>query len=558
MQRCKVLLISPAFPINTFWNIKATSKVAGARHSAIPLGLITVAAMLPAEWECRLIDRNVSELEEADLDWADMVMTGGMNVQRFDCLQVIERAHRRRKPVVVGGPDASSEPEVYAGADFVIVGEAETIIGDFIAAWEAGRRRGTFIAEKFKADVTSTPVPRFDLLHHGDYLYYAVQFSRGCPFNCEFCDIIELYGRVPRVKTAAQFLAELEVLYLAGYRGHLDFVDDNFIGNKKAVKAMLPALIGWQKEHGYPFWFSTEATINLADDDALLALMRAANFGIVFVGIESPDTATLVSMQKKQNTRRNLADSVQKIYAAGMIAIAGFIVGFDTEQANVSSQMIQCVDETSIPICMAGLLVALPNTQLSRRLEREGRLFPFDWLESVARDQGGDQCTIGLNFHTLRPRRDVLADYKRIIDAIYTPSAYFARARRVVEQLGQWPPHPTPFSAPAAALNQEWQLLGLGKAEWTGLARLLIAAARANPLIFFHVVKALVWTLRTRPQSLHATATFAAFYLHLGPFSRVVSASAKRQIDRIEDGRWTPPLSTPETSEGARTAIRAA
>jgi len=392
-------------------------------------------------------------------------------------------------------------------------------------------RRAQFVAPKFKADVTKTPVPRFDLLHRSDYLYFAVQFSRGCPFNCEFCDIIELYGRRPRVKTPSQLLEELEALYRSGYRGQLDFVDDNFIGNKKAVKAMLPALIAWQKDRGYPFWFSTEASINLAEDDELLPLMRAANFAIVFVGIESPDTGTLISMQKKQNTRRKLTDSVHKIYAAGIFAIAGFIVGFDSESSTVAHQMIQCVEDTSIPICMVGLLVALPNTQLSKRLEREGRLFPFDWLESEMRDRGGDQCTLGLNFHTLRPRRAVLADYKQVIDAIYGASAYFGRCRHVVRQLCQWPPH-------AAVLSNiaEWRFMGLAKSEWLGLLRLLRAAARVHPMIFLHVASALIWSLRKHPQALYAMATFAAFYVHLGPFARGVSAAAARQIEALDSG----------------------
>lgn len=538
MHCCNVLLVSPEFPRNTFWNIKVTSEIAGARHAAIPLGLITVAAMLPPEWSCRLIDLNVSELSQADLDWADMVMTGGMNVQRISCLQIVERAQRQGKPVVVGGPDASSQPEVYGHADFVVVGEAEDVIHDFVTAWRGGVRRAKFVAPKFKVDVTKTPVPRFDLLRRTDYLYFAVQFSRGCPFTCEFCDIIELYGRNPRVKAVPQFLGELEALYRSGYRGQLDFVDDNFIGNKKAVKAMLPALIAWQKDHAYPFWFSTEASINLADDEGLLTLMRAANFAIVFVGIESPDTSTLVSMQKKQNTRRSLAESVHKIYAAGILAIAGFIVGFDSEASSIAQQMVQCVEDTSIPICMVGLLVALPNTQLSRRLEREGRLFPFDWLEGALRERGGDQCTLGLNFHTLRPRKAVLADYKRVIDAVYDESAYFSRARHVVQQLGQWPPHATTSDS---AHIPEWRWLGLGKMEWLGLIRLLKAAARVNPRTFFHIAAALIWSFRKRPHALYAMATFAAFYVHLGPFARSISATAAQQIEALDCGRWRAP-----------------
>jgi radical SAM superfamily enzyme YgiQ (UPF0313 family) len=267
----------------------------------------------------------------------------------------------RGKPVVVGGPDVTGSPEVYAAADFIVAGEAEEIINDFIAAWESGQRRGRFTAEKFKIDVTKTPIPRFDLIRREDYLYWGVQFARGCPFTCEFCDIIELYGRAPRVKTAAQMLAELDVLYRSGYRGHLDFVDDNFIGNKRAVKAFLPHLIAWQEAHHYPFELSTEASINLADDDELLDMMRRANFFMVFVGIESPDTDTLVSMQKKQNTRRKLADSIHKIYRAGFQVMAGFILGFDTEKGAVADAMIGCIEETAIPACMVGLLYALPQ-----------------------------------------------------------------------------------------------------------------------------------------------------------------------------------------------------
>jgi radical SAM superfamily enzyme YgiQ (UPF0313 family) len=269
-------LIAPCFSGQSFWNFRATCEVYGARFPAAPLGLITVAALLPSSWQCRLVNRNTENLLESDLDWADLVMTGGMLPQQPDTLRVIELAHARRKPVVVGGPDVTSSPEAYRAADFQVLGEAEGVIDSFIRAWTSGVRQGVFEAEKFKIDVTKTPIPRFDLLKRGQYTFYGVQFARGCPFTCEFCDIIELYGRVPRVKTVEQMLAELEALYRIGYRGHLDFVDDNFIGNKKAVKAFLPHLIAWQQERGYPFEFSTEASINIADDDALLALRRAS------------------------------------------------------------------------------------------------------------------------------------------------------------------------------------------------------------------------------------------------------------------------------------------
>jgi radical SAM superfamily enzyme YgiQ (UPF0313 family) len=259
-----------------------------------------------------------------------------------------------------------------------------------------------------------------------------VQFSRGCPFNCEFCDIIELYGRMPRAKTNEQMLAELDTLYRLGHRGHVDFVDDNLIGNKKALKRFLPALSAWQKQRFYPFQFSTEASMNLPDDAELLRMLPEANFFLVFVGIESPDTATLISMQKKQNTRRSLADSVHRIYQAGMVVIAGFIVGFDTEDLSVADTMADCIEATSIPVAMVGLLTALPNTQLTRRLEKEGRLLPLATNK-------GDQCSAGLNFITLRPRRDVLADFRAILQNVYDPAAYFERVRTLGRMLDRPP-----------------------------------------------------------------------------------------------------------------------
>jgi hypothetical protein len=497
--------------------------------------------MLPAHWTCRLVDRNVSELTDADLDWADLVMTGGMNVQRLDCLAVIERAQGRGKPVVVGGTDVTSEPEVYDRADFSVIGEAEPVMDRLVAAWNEGQRRGTFTAEKFKADVTTTPVPRFDLLRRVDYLHYSVQFSRGCPFTCEFCDIIELFGRVPRVKTIDQFLGELDALFDAGYRGHLDIVDDNFIGNKKAVKVLLPALIQWQRKRHYPFWFTTEASINLADDDGLLALMRRANFGGVFVGIESPDPDTLVAMRKKQNTRRIIADSVHRIQDAGMFVMGGFIVGFDSERGSISAGMIACIEDAAIPVCMAGLLVALPNTQLYRRLEREGRLYPWSWLIATAAAQGsGDQCTLGLNFETLRPRRDVLMDYKRVIDVLYAPRAYFARVKQVAGRLGHWPSY---GMAPQTA--DRWTFLGVSNTDWMTMLRLLRGALRTGPLTFLHVLLVLAWAARTDARRLSTVGMLAAFYLHLGPFARTVSAETSGQIAAIDSGEWQPPMLAP-------------
>jgi radical SAM superfamily enzyme YgiQ (UPF0313 family) len=374
-----VLLVFPRFNPNSFCSLQPACDAWRARCPAPPLGLMTLAVLLPPTWNLRLVNRNAEELRPSDLGWADLVMTGGMLTQRVDTLALIDLCRARGTPVVVGGPDATSSPEAYPNADFLVLGEAEGVIDRFVEAWSAGAKGGRFEAKKFDIDVTKSPIPRFDLIDPKHYLYIGVQFSRGCPFNCEFCDIIELFGRVPRAKSNDQMLAELDALYRMGYRGHVDFSDDNLIGNKKALKRFLPVLRDWQRERGYPFRFSTEASINLADDAQLLQMMSNANFFLVFVGIESPDAATLVSAQKKQNTRRDLAESVHKLYAAGMFVTAGFIVGFDTETGNVADEMVACIEATSIPVCTVGLLTALPHTQLTRRLEREGRLLPDQW-----------------------------------------------------------------------------------------------------------------------------------------------------------------------------------
>ena len=534
----KVLLISPRFAGRTFLSLEAVCEVYGGRAMTAPLGLITVAAMLPPSWECRLVNRNTEDLTDADIDWADLVMIGGMMPQRPDILDLIDIVHARGKPVVVGGPDVTSSPEAYEAADFRVLGEAESIIGDFIRAWEAGDRGGRFEAERFTADVTTTPVPRFDLLKRKQYTYFGVQFSRGCPFTCEFCDIIELYGRVPRFKTPSQMLAELDTLYRMGYRGQLDFVDDNFIGNKKAVKAFLPHLIEWQKAHGYPFSLSTEASINLADDDVLLGLMREANFGIIFVGIESPETDTLVSMQKKQNTRRVMADNIHKLYGAGILVIAGFILGFDTEKDGVADSMIDCIEATSIPMCTLGLLFALPRTQLTRRLAKERRLFSVSYLQRRSAETGvGDQCVSGLNFETKRPRRDVLVDYRHVLDRIYSPDAFFGRVQNVATMLRRPALDRSNDRDPPLKL-----IFGVPRRDLVMLWRIVWRLAVRQPHALWPFLKLFRWCIANFPGALPAVGTFTAFYLHVGPFSRFVMKNIDRQIAEIDAGQWKAPI----------------
>jgi radical SAM superfamily enzyme YgiQ (UPF0313 family) len=488
--------------------------------------MITLAALLPADWNIRLVNRNTEELTDADLDWADMVMTGGMLSQQFDALQMIDMCRSRKLPVAVGGPDVTSSPHLYAAADFSVLGEAEDIIDDFVAAWQRGDRSGVFEAERFQVDVTRTPIPRFDLLKFNQYLYIGVQFSRGCPFTCEFCDIIELYGRKPRAKTADQMLAELDTLYKLGYRGHLDFVDDNLIGNKKAVKAFLPQLIAWQKAHNFPFVLTTEASLNIADDPQLLQMMRDANFFGFFVGIESPDPATLVQMSKKQNVKHEIYESVHKIYAAGMILFPGFIVGFDSEKAGVVDAIMECVEESDLPMAMFGLLYALPGTQLTRRLEKEGRLHPEVGVDTDRKQ--GDFALSGLNFDTMRPRVDILRDFADILTRQYEPRAYFARLRRAVIPMQR-------IKLPA------WIAVRDSLREIDRFFKLMWEVTVHRPDMRKHVWKLLLECFVRNPNAVRNIMVMVVFYLYLAPLSRFWIAETNRQIKAIETGTWQPP-----------------
>ena len=526
-RSCNVLLLYPRFAADTFWNFKPTCELFGARCPAAPLGLITVAALLPTSWSLRLVDRNAEELTPQDLEWADLVMTGGMLPQQIDTLDVIDLCHAHAKPVAVGGPAVTSTPHIYEAADFRVLGEAEGVIDAFVAAWESGRREGLFEAEKFTVDVTRSPIPLFSLLNFDNYLHIGVQFSRGCPFTCEFCDIIELYGRVPRAKTNSQMLAELDELYRLGYRGHVDFVDDNLIGNKKAVRTFMPELKAWLEKNDYPFEFTTEASVNLADDHDFLRAMSEANFVGVFVGIESPNSDTLVAMKKKQNTRRSLVELIHKIYAAGMFVTAGFIVGFDNEKGSIADAMIEFIEEAAIPVCMVGLLYALPNTQLTRRLEKEGRLHPPP-PERRSRSGSADQCTQGLNFDTVRPRQEIHLDYKRILERIYEPEAYAGRLERLAGLLDN--SHRRRRTLASDSRH------GFGASEM--LARIVANLPEPRD-VFWPAFKQCV---SINPQSARWLVALFSLYLHLGPFSRYVISKIEEKNDEPETGQIDPQL----------------
>jgi len=434
----RILLLYPLFP-KSFWSFDKALELIGRKVSLPPLGMITVAAILPQTWEFRLVDRNVRSETEEDWAWADLVIISGMIVQKPDMLHLIRAAKQRGKLVAAGGPYVTSVPEAAqaAGVDFLVLDEGEITLPLLVAALERGETSGTFSAWGEKPDVSHTPVPRYDLLDLDAYLEMSVQFSRGCPFQCEFCDIIVLYGRKPRTKTPKQLLSELQTLYDLGWRRSVFVVDDNFIGNKRNVKLMLRELGPWMAEHKFPFRLATEASVDLAQDQELLDLMIAANFTSVFLGIETPDTDSLAFTQKLQNTRSSLVESVQTINAAGLSVMAGFILGFDGEQPGAGKRIIDFVEATAIPKAMFGMLQALPNTALWKRLQQEGRL-----LEEVG-ETYGHQMTL-TNFIPTRPPAELAREYVSCFWELYEPRRYLARVHRHFMAMKP-APHKTPF-----------------------------------------------------------------------------------------------------------------
>lgn len=423
----RALLIYPKFP-PSFWSFEKALELVDRKVLLPPLGLITVAAILPQEWEFKLVDRNIRDVTEAEWEWADIVILSAMIVQKEDFLDQIRAAKARGKRVAVGGPYATSLPHESetAGADYLILDEGEITLPMFIDAIERGDTQGVFRATE-KPDVTATPIPRFDLLEFSAYESMSIQFSRGCPFQCEFCDIIILYGRKPRTKSPEQLVAELERLYELNWRGPVFMVDDNFIGNKRNVKLLLKTLKDWQAEHQYPFSFTTEASVDLADDAELLNLMLESNFTSVFLGIETPDEESLSFTKKFQNTRNALSDSVETIARSGLRIMAGFIIGFDGEKKGAGDRIVRFVEQTAIPTPMLGLLQALPNTALWHRLEKEGRL--------LGNSSTGNQMNL-MNFIPTRPAQDIAQEYVDALCDLYEPKRYIDRAYRHCLMMG--------------------------------------------------------------------------------------------------------------------------
>ncbi len=513
----KCLLIQSEFSSYSYWNYTDVCKIAGAKYPAAPLGLITVAALLPQDWDFKLIDTNVEVLKADHFIWADIVCLGGMLPQQKSMLEIIDKAHDFNCKVAVGGPDPTSQPELYSSADYLVLGEGEVTIPMFLKDLKKGSLRGRYKSEEM-ADMSKAVVPRYDLVKFKEYLQVGIQYSRGCPFNCEFCDIIELYGRKARTKTPEQVVTELQTLYDLGYRGHVDFVDDNFIGNKKNVKTVLPVIKQWAISNKYPFFFSTESSINLADDEKLMQMMYDVDFRFVFVGIESPNDEILKSAQKKQNVNKEITTSVQKIYSYGMIVNGGFIVGFDDESQNTASEMINCIQDAGICMAMVGKMYALPQTQLTRRLEVEGRLFETN---SKIRDTDTelDQMTSGLNFKTLRPRLDVLNDYVKIIKKIYDPKSYYDRIIYTginLNPANKFKPNFAKILKSAKAFSKVCAAAGFNR--------------RTGLLYWKTIFTILVKNIR----AIEAAVNLAAMYIHFEKQSEFIVGLTNREIEDLE------------------------
>lgn len=413
----KILLAYPRYP-ESFWSFKHALRFVSKKAAHPPLGLLTVAAMLPRSWEKRLIDMNVRKIKDADLQWADYVFISAMAIQRDSARELIARCKSLGVKTVAGGPLFTMEYEDFAEVDHLVLDEAEVTLPRFLADLEEGTEKHIYTANE-RPDIGNTPVPLWELINLNDYVTMSIQYSRGCPYDCEFCDITSLYGRKPRLKNVQQFIRELDSLYQYGWRGSVFIVDDNFIGNKIIIKQeILPAMIEWMDKHRHPFVFITETSINLADDKELMDLMRRAGFTHVFIGIETPSEDSLKECNKFNNVNRDLLASVKSIQNHGMEVSAGFIVGFDSDPPSIFERQINFIQQSGIVTAMVGLLNAPRGTRLFERLKNEKRLL---------QEFSGDNTDFSLNFIPKMNPQKLIEGYKQIVSTIYSPACYYER-----------------------------------------------------------------------------------------------------------------------------------
>ncbi len=499
-NKMKVLLIYPEYP-DTFWSYKYAIAFINKKAVYPPLGLITVAAMLPAEWEKKVQDLNVEKLDDDQLRWADYIFLSAMAVQRESAKEVIERCQQLGVKVVAGGPLFTTEGEAFGEVDCLVLDEAEVTLPLFLEDLQKGTLKKVYSSAE-KPALTETPVPAWDLINMDHYVGMSIQYSRGCPFDCEFCDITFLLGRKPRLKNRDQFLRELDALYHSGWRGKVFIVDDNFIGNKAVLKKeILPALIDWMKRYKYPFTFLTEASINLADDDELLEMMKKAGFIEVFVGIETPDEGSLKECNKYHNVHRNLVDSVKKIHNHGMQVSGGFIVGFDSDPPSIFDAQINFIQQSGVITAMVGMLNAVKGSKLYERLQRENRLLP---------NTSDSNTDFTLNFVPKMNYSELINGYKKIVTTIYDPVFF---NRRVLEFFGEFKPLRRRLDADELSIRY---LKGLFKASF------YLGILEAGRLSYWSL---LLKTLIKHPWFLPKAVTFSAYGFH---FRKVFALYAER------------------------------
>jgi len=413
-----ILLVYPESPV-TFWSFKHALNFIGKKANVPPLGILTVAAMLPDEWNLKLVDMNVRRLKDRDISWADYVFISAMNIQKQSTREVVDRCKNLGVKTVGGGPLFVGDFEEFDDVDHLLLHEGEVCIPKFLEDLKAGTPKHKYDWERFPS-LTETPIPRWDLAEPKKYAMLSLQYSRGCPFNCEFCNVVSLFGHSPRTKTCDQIIAELDSIYKLGWRGGIFFVDDNFIGNKSKLKnEVLPKIIEWVRERDYPFTFFTEVSINIADDDELLKLMSDAGFNNIFVGIETVDEDSLAECNKMQNKNRDLIGNVKRIQSYGMQVSGGFILGFDNDKPSTFSGMVSFIQSSGIVTAMVGVLTALKGTKLFDRMDKEGRLLGGASSES----------NMDINFAPKMPLKDLMDGYKRVVQSIYSPKNYYKRVK---------------------------------------------------------------------------------------------------------------------------------
>lgn len=542
-----ILMIYPKFPEETFWNSFRSAKAfMNCRGIMPPLGLLTVASYLPQDFQVRLVDRNVSEESDADWTWAHVVFLSAMLAQRVDYEKCVDKARMHGKPIAAGGPLTHAMPEkLLAHADWICFAEAESIMDELVADLRADRRAKQYQGGN-ATNMEAVKLPRFDLVSNlGDYTVMPIQFSRGCPFQCEFCDIIEIYGRVPRTKAPAQILAELDALKNLGFEGYVFLVDDNFIGNKKRAKAMLKELSAWNRDNDHPFGFFTEASINLADDRALLEAMSEAGLLRVFIGIETPDPKLLKTTLKTQNIPGNPLEKLRRVREHGIHISAGFIVGFDGENRGVFEAQRSFIQASGIGVAMPGLLQAIPGTQLYRRLEKEGRLLSDACVSLVSTVEGINFVPKGE-----MTKREYLEGYRRMVKELFAPEAFFERILPAIMALGR-----IPRRTIYKLVLRHYPIL-FREVYYLGVR------ARGSRILFWKTLLRVLWK---NPMALEAFGHDCYYFYHLNrhadfiyrELSTYLSSPAPDDVldEVIQDSQPGTPVASPEAALAVSSGI---